>query len=365
MNYKYLFKPLGVTSQRFKHNLGPFASFVGGAFNTIMQQKTNDDNISAQKEINKQNIENQWRLFHAQNNRQDYLNANQDLIKRQSLQRAGLNLWSEFGGNPNLSTNTVAQPEQRTVPKVAPQFDTAFAQMLQQQPLVEAQARQLNADAEHQEILNEREHSVDKGLRKYILDNLNTDEISNFGGTPLDNVDVQGFAKGINAGTFEAQKRIREYKSELKELDKNDVKNVLDKLVSDKQLNDNNVIKALQKMPYFEYLKLSRECSVLLKEKDVQINLAKYYEAAAKNQDAQAELSKLEKEIQENTNIAEMIHKYLGDGPLSDVAMLLVTIFGAVTGQMHFGYNRSSSKSSSNVTSNSHSTSVSDVYTHN
>ena len=126
-----------------------------------MQQKTNDDNISAQKEINKQNIDNQWRLFHAMNNRQDYLNSNQDLIKRQSLQRAGLNLWSEFGGNPNLSSNSVSQPEQRTVPKVAPQFDTAFAQMLQQQPLLDAQAELTKQKAKEQEILNNRMRSED------------------------------------------------------------------------------------------------------------------------------------------------------------------------------------------------------------
>lgn len=337
---------------------------VAGIGNFISSLITNHQNVKMQEEINRRNIDNQWKMFQALNSRQDYLNANQDLIKRQSLQRAGLNLWSEFGGNPNLSSNTVAQPEQRAVSKVAPQLDPAFVQMLQQQPLVDAQARHLNADAEHQEILNERERSVDKGLRKYILDNLNTDEISGLDGTLLDNVDIQGSSKGLNAGTFEAQKRIREYKSELLELDKNDVKHVLDKLVIDKQLKDNNVINALRKMPYYEYLKLSRECAVLLKEKGVQENLSNYYAAAAKNQDAQAELSSLEREIQENTNIAEMIHKYLGDGPLSDVAMLLVTIFGAVTGQMHFGYNRSSSKSSSNVTSTSHSTSVSDVYTH-
>ena len=146
MKHKYILKPLGVSSQRLKCNAGAFASFGLGAFNTIMQQKTNDDNISAQKEINKQNIKNQWDMFHAQNNRQDYLNANQDLIKRQSLQRAGLNLWSQFGGNPNVATNAISQPEQKTIPKVAPQLDSTFAQMLQQEPLVEAEVAKKKAE---------------------------------------------------------------------------------------------------------------------------------------------------------------------------------------------------------------------------
>ncbi len=360
MRYKYLLVPMGLDPHRNKPHI--WSAIASGAASLLSSFVNNE----MQKETNQQMIDNQWQMFRAQNERQDYLNENQDLIKRNSLKRAGMNVNAEFGGYPNLNTNAVSQPQLGVS-----QIDGAtLANLMQQAPLIEAQARKLNADAESQEILNEREHSIDKGLRKYVLDNLNTDNIVGLDGTLLDNVDVQGSAKGINAGTFEAQKRIREYKSELLQLDKNDVKNVLDKLVSDKQLKDNNVIKALQKMPYYDYLKLSRECAVLLKEKDVQSNLAKYYEAAAKNQDAQAELSLLEKDIQENTNIAEIIHRYLGDGPLSDAAMLLVTIFGAVTGQMHFGYNRSksnsTSKSESNVTSNSHSTSnnVSHVHTY-
>lgn len=364
MRYKHLFTPLGLNAHwSFRSDLWGIGTTVAGIGNMVSNLVTNHENVKMQEEINRRNIENQWNMFRAQNNRQDFLNSNQDLIKRQSLAKAGMNVNSEFGGYPNIATNNIPLADQKAVQRTPIDF-SLFAQMMQQQPLVKAQARQLNADAEHQEILNERERSVDKGLRKFVLDNINTDGIPDLDGVPLDNVDVQGNALGINAGTFEAQKRIREYKSELLELDKNDVKNVLDKLVTDNQLKDDSIIKALKKMPYYEYLKLNRECAVLLKEKAVQKNLADYYEKAAKNQDAQAELTSLEQEIQENTNIAEMIHKYLGDGPLSDVAMLLVTIFGAVTGQMHFGFNRSSSKSSSNVTSNSTSTSVSDVYTH-
>lgn len=146
MNYKNIIRPLGVTSQRFKCSAGAFGSFVTGAFNTILQQKTNDDNISAQKEINKQNIKNQWDMFRAQNSRQDYLNLNQDLIKRQSLQRAGLNLWSQFGGNPNVATNAISQPEQKTIPKVAPQMTSEFAQLLQNEPLVQAEVDKKKAE---------------------------------------------------------------------------------------------------------------------------------------------------------------------------------------------------------------------------
>ena len=328
---------MGLDAHRYKPLF--WGAIASGASSLIGSFVNNE----MQKETNQQMIDNQWQMFRAQNERQDYLNDNQDLIKRNSLKKAGMNVNAEFGGYPNLNTNAISQPQLGS-----PQMDGAtLANLMQQAPLIEAQTRQINADAERQEILNAREHSIDSGLRKYILDNLNTDAIDDLDGTLLDNVDVQGNAKGLNAGTFEAQKRIREYKSELLQLDKNDVKNIFDKLVTDAQLKDDKVIKAVRKMPYYDYLKLSRECALLLKEKDVQVALSGYYKAAAKNQDAQAELSLLEREIQENTNIAEIIHKYLGDGPISDAAMLLVTVFGAVTGQMHFGYNRSSSRSSS------------------
>ncbi len=220
MNYKYLFKPLGVTSQRFKRNLGPFASFVGGAFNTILQQKTNDDNISAQKEINKLNIDNQWRMFHAQNNRQDYLNANQDLIKRQSLQRAGLNLWSEFGGNPNLSTSPVTQAEQKTVPKVAPQFDTAFAQMLQQQPLVNAQVKNIEADTKKKEAetSNTEMDTVLKNTQNWQIQQLTPEQKKNL--QEQSNLFKQDAEKARVSVPF-IQKQMEKCQSEISQLDVN------------------------------------------------------------------------------------------------------------------------------------------------
>lgn len=108
-------------------------------------------NNEMQKQTNEQMIDNQWQMFRAQNERQDYLNDYQDLIKRNSLKRAGMNVNSEFGGYPNIQTNSVSQPQLG-----APQIDGAtLANMIQQAPLIEAQVRNINADTNKKEAETE------------------------------------------------------------------------------------------------------------------------------------------------------------------------------------------------------------------
>lgn len=108
-------------------------------------------NNEMQKQTNEQMIDNQWQMFRAQNERQDYLNDYQDLIKRNSLKRAGMNVNSEFGGYPNIQTNSVSQPQLG-----APHIDGAtLANMIQQAPLIEAQVRNINADTNKKEAETE------------------------------------------------------------------------------------------------------------------------------------------------------------------------------------------------------------------
>lgn len=108
-------------------------------------------NNEMQKQTNEQMIDNQWQMFRAQNERQDYLNDYQDLIKRNSLKRAGLNVLSEFGGYPNIQTNSVSQPQLG-----ASHIDGAtLANMIQQAPLIDAQVRNINADTNKKEAETE------------------------------------------------------------------------------------------------------------------------------------------------------------------------------------------------------------------
>lgn len=323
MNYKYLFKPLGVTSQRFKCNLGPFASFVGGAFNTIMQQKTNDDNISAQKEINKQNIQNQWNMFRAQNSRQDYLNANQDLIKRQSLQRAGLNLWSEFGGNPNISTNSISQPEQKTVPKIAPQMSTEFAQMLQQQPLLDAQAELTKQKAEEQEILNRRMRIED--LTHEVEDIIEQWNKNNEGKKLGDLPDIPVIPH--NSGWFKAMRERNQFKGEQQAVEIQFFENDLRRLVLQNQIASPEVVNAFVKMPLAEKSRLISEAKLAIansqlarQKKEESFQNTMYIST----QDAYLQLKK---QIESDNNLLQYVHKmFSGDFGFEDAVKMLVLV---------------------------------------
>ena len=306
MNYKYIFKPLGITSQRFKLNFGPFASFAAGAFNAILQQKTNDENISAQNEINKQNIKNQWDMFHAQNNRQDYLNANQDLIKRQSLQRAGLNLWSQFGGNPNVATNAISQPEQKTVPKVSPQMDSVFAQMLQQQPLVDAQAELTKQQAKRQEIENRRMQSEDaqysvEDAMAYVKDNPKA---------PLPEIEVVP----KNKGWFDAKRNYNAFRGE----EGDTMVKRVDGFIKNAQYLDEEVRNAIVQLPVSVRKKVLEETALAV---------AKASESRANKAyiDAQKSYTELKEKLEKDNNIMPYIDKiFMGDFGFDDFCKLMV-----------------------------------------
>lgn len=323
MNYKYIFKPLGVSSQRFKCSAGPFASFVTGGLNMILQQKINDDNISAQKEINKQNIQNQWNMFHAQNNRQDYLNANQDLIKRQSLQRAGLNLWSQFGGNPNVATNSVSQPEQKTVPKVAPQMTPEFAQMLQQQPLVDSQAELTKQKAKEQEILNRRMENEDRTHE--VLDTISQwiEESKTNPNIGMPDVPVLRH----DAGWFKAMREQNQYKGEKQTVDIQGFENSLRQLIIEKQLARPDVLTAFVEMPIAEKTRLVQEARLAVANAQLSQQKKIESEAQTKYINTQDAYLNLKKQIEGDNSLTQYVHKmFSGDFGFEDAIKMLVLV---------------------------------------
>lgn len=149
-NYQY---SVNKDSPRFWWAI-PAAMAVGSAISAISSDSANEQNVAAQKEINKQNIQNQWRMFGAQNARQDFLNANQALIHRQSLQKAGININADFGGFPNVSTNATPSAEAKA-PIVNPVFPSdlggQMANMVQQAQLTQANVENINADTKLKE----------------------------------------------------------------------------------------------------------------------------------------------------------------------------------------------------------------------
>lgn len=158
------------------HIWGIAAGLAGSILSNFISNEMNKDTTNS---INDKMIGNQWQMFRAQNERQDYLNENQDLIKRNSLKKAGMNIYSEFGGYPNLNTNAVSQP-QLGIPSQS--FDGAtIANLLQQQPLIEAQVKNINADTQKKqaETKNTEMDTVLKNTQNWRLQVLTPEEKKN------------------------------------------------------------------------------------------------------------------------------------------------------------------------------------------
>lgn len=296
---------------------------VAGVGNFISSLITNHQNVKMQEEINRRNIENQWKMFQALNDRQDYLNANQDLIKRQSLQRAGLNLWSQFGGNPNLSTNTVSQPEQRAVSKVAPQLDSAFVQMLQQQPLVDAQAKLTQQKAKEQEILNNRMLSED--LTHKTQDIIEEWKKQNEGkkGAVLPDIPIVPH----DAGWFKAMRERNQYKGEQQTVDIQAFENDLRRLVIENQIASPEVLNAFVSMPVAEKSKLISESKLAIANASLSAQKEKESVEQTKYISTQDAYLQLKKQIENDNNLTQYVHKmFSGDFGFEDAVKMLVLV---------------------------------------
>lgn len=296
---------------------------IAGIGNFVSSLITNHQNVKMQEEINRRNIENQWKMFQALNDRQDYLNANQDLIKRQSLQRAGLNLFSEFGGNPNLSTNTVAQPEQRSVSKVAPQLDSAFVQMLQQQPLVDAQAKLTQQKAKEQEILNKRMLSED--LTHKTQDIIEEWKKQNEGKKDAVLPDIPIVPH--DSGWFKAMRERNQYKGEQQTVDIQSFENDLRRLVIENQIASPDVLDSFVKMPVAAKSKLISESKLAIANASLSAQKEKESAEQTKYISTQDAYLQLKKQIENDNNLTQYVHKmFSGDFGFEDAVKMLVLV---------------------------------------
>lgn len=310
--------------------IGGVSGIAGSLLNYELNDRTNDENI-----------ENQWQMFHANQRYQNKQNLEMYSTLRRSLEGAGLNVNANFGGYP-----TTSAPSSSLASKTAPQIDSVgIANLLQTAPLISAQTRKENADAEKQEIENERERQTDSVINKFFYDraqeekkkkSATVDENGNLqfdkDGGNLDEVDVSAPWKRANKGRLTGEQFVRRWKSENYKLDADDVKNQVDKLVSDQQLGNSAIIRAIASMPYRDYQRLCNEITVLAKQPKVMDSVIKLNEAQAHSAESVAALNELQKKIQENSSLVELIHKYLGDGPMADAAMFIAIVCQSLMG---------------------------------
>lgn len=294
-------------------------------YNRYSQNRTNDENI-----------ENQWALFNAQKGYQDKLNANGALLQRQSMAKAGMNLNMDNGTAPNL----VASPGQMAS-KTAPQIDPAAMALLGDTALKFAQAKNLNADTKGKDIQNTRELSfddyVDKIFHEKFVDNTDDDVSAD--------VHLPGFVsksgeKHYNKGSFDAQKFFRQWDSEVKKLDKEDVENALAKTVADLQLNNPAVYHAMAEMPWMQRRMMNQQLLNLIKERSVMESVIKFNESSAKLNDANEEWVRFKKKLEEETNLKKIIVGLVNDGvTFDDVAkVILLTLAEFATHGVSLGF---------------------------
>lgn len=302
---------------------------------------------------NRANIRNQNELLRKQFNMQQELNANGALVQKQGLERAGMNVLSQFGPNLNLSAPSPSKSD-----IIAPQADLSglaqMAQMMQQQPLVDAQAKVASEQAEAQRIENERNKSKDLVIRNQtLIDNV----VKN--GNLTDQEFLDWYSDNIrpvqeNLGSFEARKLLRAYQSELFQFDAQDAQNLLKKKVAENQIKSSPVIEALTNMPTQEFERLFAEtndlwASVVLKGKQ-----GEYY-------DAQTALTDTENELKQNSSLIPLIQKYIPEGGLRDAITALVIIASSFTG-VNLGFKgKTIVNREGNTTTNTHT----HTHTHN
>lgn len=96
---------------------------------------------------NKRNIANQNELWEKEKAYQNWLNANGALIQKQSLQRAGFNPNSAFGTSANLQAPSPQKSDiQPTDFSFLSSAGSDVAHMIQQQPIIDAQVKNIEAD---------------------------------------------------------------------------------------------------------------------------------------------------------------------------------------------------------------------------
>lgn len=286
-------------------------------------------NALLQGSANKENIENQWKLYQAQNRRQDELNANSALIQRQALSKAGLNINSEYGGYPNLVGATPTKSDV-TAPQLDSQGFLGALQLAQQKPLVDAQVAKTKEDTRKQKIENDREQSYDDSLNAWLEDYFEkkTKELG------VDDSLVYGRHSGFyNKGTYQAQIDQRKILSDFKQFDAQDAKNLLDSVIYDEQLKDSKVIQAFKELPWYQVRKIDEEISNLIKDRSVMDSVIALNNSSAALNDSNKSWVDFQKKVAEQTNIANIVSRIIdsGDVTIEDVTkVLLIGLLKAV-----------------------------------
>ena len=287
-------------------------------------------------QLNKQNSQYAWKQQVAYNN---MLLNRQTQMHVHDARSAGLNPafmnGSQLGSTPSPPSYDTPVFENPISPDTAMMFGR-----------VAAETRKTNADAEAQELLNEDKKAKNAVLNQetrtaWMLDGkeLTNEEAQEY----FDNANVsddvklpefvklkdESFNKG-SEGRFEGRKILREWRSKINELDAQDLKNELLKMVTSGQINSPAVVSAITNMPKKEFDQL---CEIVT---DLN-NYNSTFDTRRQILEIELDMAKLQKEIQEDSNLYQYINKMFdGEFEWKDfgklLAMTLVGLFQNIGG---------------------------------
>lgn len=274
-------------------------------------------NYASQNATNEANRRNQQELLRETQRFQREENLNMYTTLRRSLERAGLNVNSQFGGYP-----TTSSPSGSLAQMQAPQIDlSGSAALLQQAPLVMAQAEKTKAEADAQIIENQRKRTEDITYE-------NDTALDAYNDAKKDNPDLELPDLKVvphNRGWFEAKRNLNLLKGEQQTTEIQGFENSLRKLVVNKQMANPAVVEAFVTMPIAQKKQLVELANQAVAEAALAGQKEKESVAQEKYISAQEAYTLLMKKVQEDNNLVGYVDKiFNGDFSWKDAAKILV-----------------------------------------
>lgn len=267
-------------------------------------------------------------LQHAQNmsamrvsNQMSIDNAkNAGLYERLSKQRAGLNLNADGGFSPVAGASALGTGlgSASAPPPMSLDF-SQFASMLQNQPIIDAQARLINAEA---------------GLKERDLKNLN--EADNVYRTLSSEIEVEVEKEDGNTvkhyiniaspQAMQAYRDVKKLKSDLATYDSDEALAILHRKIAEGQYKDNTVINAFVKRPVYEQKELLSRVAKAMSE--VGLNAQKVLESQEniRLMLTQEQLNKMEAKIKAHENTYLLLENVFGEGNEGILSAVTLTL---------------------------------------
>lgn len=292
-----------------KRSAGAFA-IISDVANAFLQDYQNEKNRDFQEH-----------MLDRQHEYQNELNANSALVQRQSLDRAGLNPNLMSGAPPYGTASVLGDSSSQQAPQVDPSVFSVLAQMEQQQPLIDAQAKKTMAEAESLEIENQRKKSEDMTYE-------NEENVAAWIEAKKKNPDAEMPSLIVvprNRGWFEACRNRNLYKGEVQTTEIQKLENSLRKLIIDGQVADPAVLDSFIKMPMAQKNQLVQMANQAVAEAALAGQKKEESVASTNKINAEEAFIKLQEKIQRDNNLVGYVDKiFSGDFSWKDAAKILV-----------------------------------------